>query len=93
MSNKLEMGLGHPLDRLKNIARKYGVEVTDGADRGIRAIGILGGASGTYSLLKRAEIYCAASSKEKRIVILYISQPRQAELPLAPGRLGLEIWT
>jgi len=34
-----------PIDRLKQIARKYGVEVVDAAERGIRAIGILGGVS------------------------------------------------
>ena len=47
--NKKENAGGKPLwDRVKEIARQYGVEVTDGADRGIRAIGILGGISGKY---------------------------------------------
>jgi len=37
-----------PVDRLKEIARNYGVEVVDAADSGIRAIGILGGVSWKY---------------------------------------------
>ena len=48
--NKKENPGGKPfLDRVKEIARQYGVEVTDGADRGIRAIRILGGISGKYN--------------------------------------------
>ena len=48
--NKTENAGGKPLlDEMKEIARKYGVEVTDGANRGIRAIGILGGISGKYN--------------------------------------------
>jgi hypothetical protein len=49
--NKKDNTDGKPLlDKVKEIARKYGVEVTDGADRGIRAIGILGGISGKYDM-------------------------------------------
>ena len=43
------------LDEMKEIARKYGVEVTDGADRGIRAIGILGGISRKYHKTPESE--------------------------------------
>ena len=48
--NKTENADGKPLlDKVKEIGRQYGVEVTNGADRGIRAIGILGGISGKYN--------------------------------------------
>ena len=48
--NKNKNTDGKPLlGTVKEIFRRYGVEVTEGADRGIRAIGILGGISGKYN--------------------------------------------
>ena len=35
-------------DKLKEIAQKYGINVTDAAERGIRVIGILGGISAKH---------------------------------------------
>ena len=32
-----------PMDSLKELGQKYGVKVTDMSERGVRAIGILGG--------------------------------------------------
>jgi hypothetical protein len=49
MNKEESAGSKSVLDKMKEIARGYGVDVTDGADRGILAIGILGGISEKYN--------------------------------------------
>lgn len=52
------------LERMQELGKKYGVKVTDGSERGIRAIGFLGGVGKKDELHGNNDSHAASGGPE-----------------------------